>query len=258
MKPDIEFTRRVWMLRVGEIALGLGIAGRLRARGAETSSLPPGLYQPMSDHLGHALQSADRFRPVPPGSPTDYVQRPAGPFHPLFFSDSEFAVIRRLTELILGEEARPERHEQNGAIDEVAQWIDLAVFSSAGTRRAALEMGPLPLAVVAAYHGSHALQALQTFDEQKAYRDGLTWLENASASHDNAQFLRLSPEDQKGILNAISDERLDGHTENSGTQFYKLMKSEVIRGFYTSRAGLKELDYRGNAFYARSPGCDRR
>jgi hypothetical protein len=29
----------------------------------------------------------------------------------------------------------------------------------------------------------------------------------------------------------------------------------LIRGFYTSRLGLKELDYKGNAFYAESPSC---
>jgi hypothetical protein len=29
-----------------------------------------------------------------------------------------------------------------------------------------------------------------------------------------------------------------------------------VRGFYTSQVGLKELDSKGNAFYARSLGCD--
>lgn len=258
MTPDLEFTRRVWMLRVGGTALGLGIIGRLRARDAETSSLPPGLYEPMTDHLGHALESADRFHPVPLGSPTDYVQPSAGPFNPLFFSDPEFAVIRRLTELLLGEETAEGNDKQNGVVEEVAQWIDLTVFSSAGTRQAALGVGPSALAVMAAYHGPGVIQALQTLDEQKAYRDGLAWLENASKSHGNAQFLGLSPEDQKGILKAISDQRIDRHTENSGTRLYTLLKSEVIRGYYTSRVGLKELNYKGNAFYARSPGCSSR
>jgi len=27
-------------------------------------------------------------------------------------------------------------------------------------------------------------------------------------------------------------------------------------GFYTSKEGLKELDYKGNSFYSVSPGCD--
>ena len=42
---------------------------------------------------------------------------------------------------------------------------------------------------------------------------------------------------------------------NAGTRFYDLLKAESIRGFYTSRRGLKELDFKGNSFYAESPGC---
>jgi len=33
------------------------------------------------------------------------------------------------------------------------------------------------------------------------------------------------------------------------------LKSESIRGFYTSRVGLKELD-KGNSFYVKSSGCN--
>jgi hypothetical protein len=33
------------------------------------------------------------------------------------------------------------------------------------------------------------------------------------------------------------------------------LKPECIRGFYTSRLGMKELDYTGNSFYGQSPGC---
>jgi hypothetical protein len=258
MIEDLEFTRRLWMLRVGEMALGLGIAGRLRAQTAEITSLPPGLYQPMTGHLGHALQSADRFHSVPPGSPTDYVRRTEASFHPLFFSVSEFSVIRHLTVLILGQESAAEHDDQNGIVDEVTQWVDLAAYSSAGIRQAASGLDPLHRAVRAAYYGSDALHNRETLDEQRVYRDGLAWLEQASRSQHNAEFLALGPEDQNKIVTAISDKRIDSHVENSGTRFFQLLKSEVIRGFYTSRSGLKELDYKGNAFYARSPGCNRR
>jgi hypothetical protein len=66
----------------------------------------------------------------------------------------------------------------------------------------------------------------------------------------------LGVEQQTAILHSISDEANPKQSENSGTRFFALLKAETIRGFYTSGVGLKELNFKGNAFYARSPGCD--
>jgi hypothetical protein len=57
------------------------------------------------------------------------------------------------------------------------------------------------------------------------------------------------------VLGSISDARADKQTGNAGTKFFAYFKPEVIRGYYTSQAGLHELDFKGNSFYARSPGC---
>lgn len=254
---DPEVTRRLWMLRVGETALGLGFAGAFGARASQPISLPPGLYQPLTDHLGHALESAGRFHPIPPGSPTDYVKPRTGPFEPLFFSPSEFAVVHRLTELILGE--GPEAGDKGVAsgVEEVAEWVDLRVASSAGIRKTALALPPSHRAVMVAYHGEGAIHDLEIFDAQKLCREGLTWLEDESRSRHDRNFLDIGEENQLQILSLISDERIDKKVETPGTRFFKLVKSEVIRGFYTSEAGLKELDFKGNAFYARSPGCSK-
>jgi hypothetical protein len=53
----------------------------------------------------------------------------------------------------------------------------------------------------------------------------------------------------------ISDDRPEKGTGNEGTRFFTLIKAEVIRGYYTSKAGLEELNFRGNAFYPVPPGC---
>jgi hypothetical protein len=39
---------------------------------------------------------------------------------------------------------------------------------------------------------------------------------------------------------------------------YQFLRRETIRGYFTSQAGLKDLDYKGNAFYGACPGCDTR
>jgi hypothetical protein len=255
MVQDSELTRRLWILGLGETALGMGLAGVLGAHIGEATPLPPGLYEPLTDHLGHALQSPGQFHPISPDSPTDYVRARSEPFEPLFFSRAEFVVIRRVTELLLGEEANTRNETQEGIVEEVAAWIDLHVFSSAGTREAVLSLDPLHRALLVAYHGAGAVHDLETFDAQMVCRDGLAWLAMQSKSRGNAGFLHLGENEQRQILTLVSDEGSDKHIEHPGTRFFKLMKSETIRGFYTSRIGLTELDFKGNAFYARSPGC---
>ncbi|MGI8959518.1 MAG: gluconate 2-dehydrogenase subunit 3 family protein [Bryobacteraceae bacterium] len=253
---DPELTRRLWILGVGETALGLGFAGVVEARPSELVTLPPGLYQPLTNHLGHALESAGRFHSIPPDSPTDYVTPKTRPFEPLFFSPAEFAVILRLTELILGQGPEPGNNGRASVIEEVAEWIDLRVFSSAGTREAAAALDPSHRAVMVAYHETGTVREIETFDAQKVCRDGLAWLQDESRVRHKAEFLGIGENDQLEILGVISDERVNKSVEKTpGTRFFELIKSEVIRGFYTSQAGLKELDFKGNAFYARSPGC---
>lgn len=245
---DPELTRRLWMLTVGQTAIGLGIVRIARGQ-TGASNLPPGLYLPSTDHLGHALMSESRFHPIPPDSPTDYVKPGNAPFKPLFFSPAEFAVIRRITELILG------GGTNTSVIEEVAEWIDLSVFSAAGVREAALNLDAPYHALAVAYYGTDRVREIETHDPQKICREGLAWLAEESQSRHSADFVNLAEKDQLEILTLVSDERADKHVENAGTRFFKLIKFDVIRGFYTSKTGLKELDYKGNGFYAASPGC---
>jgi Gluconate 2-dehydrogenase subunit 3 len=254
--PDPELTRRLWILGLGETALGLGLAELMGADANQPVSLPLGLYQPATDHLGHALERAGRFHPIPPGSPTDYVKPRIRSFEPLFFSPAEFTIVRRLTALILGESWARDDGEPS-VVQEVAEWIDLRAFSSAGSRSAALALDELHRTVRVAYHGAAAVHELETFDAQKIYREGLTWLRDESRSRHKAEFLDIREKDQLEILAAISDERSNKKdVQTPGTRLFELLKSEIIRGFYTSQAGLKELNFKGNVFYARPPGCN--
>lgn len=211
-------TRRTWLITIGGAAVGVAVP--VKAFPAPT--LPPGVYQASADHLSHALMNGGRYHPIPGGCPTDYVLPRKGPYEPLFFSEAEFKVILRLTELLLGE---------TEAIQETAEWIDLQVFSGAGVREAVRRLDPLHRALAAAYHHS------EQEDPATVCRDGLSWLER----HD---FMKLATPEQTALLESITD-----------TPFFKFLKAAAIRGFYTSQAGLKELDFKGNAFYARSPGC---
>ena len=171
----------------------------------------------------------------------DKEQFQPGP--PQFFSPPEFAIIRRMAELIVGEEPN------TGIGGDIARWIDLRVFSSAGARAAATRLDPLHRALAVAYYGAATVHDLESSDPQKICREGLAWVA------EKGDFVSLNPDQQIAILDSISDARAGKQSENAGTRFFAYVKSEAIRGFYTSRTGLKELDYKGNAFYASSPGC---
>ena len=109
--PKSDLTRRQWLLRLGKAAILVGfsgVAGEVPADAQELQpspgkKLPPGLYEPMGNHLGHALVSDGRFHPVPPGSPTDYLRPLTAPYRPEFFSLREFELVGRIVELLLGE-----------------------------------------------------------------------------------------------------------------------------------------------------------
>jgi hypothetical protein len=239
------------MVTISQAAVGLSIAADIRGEVSESALLPPGVYRPSTDHLSHALMSAERFHPIPPGCPTDYVRPSTGPFEPLFFSASEFPIIRRLTQLLLGETS-----ERSAVGQEVAEWIDLRVSSAEDVRKAAAALNPLYRDLAVAFYGPARVQQVENWNRANTCREGLAWLASVAQTQHSKEFLALETEKQIALLDAVSDERADKETQNAGTRFFDFLKAEAIRGFYTSRTGLKELDFKGNAFYARSPGCN--
>jgi Gluconate 2-dehydrogenase subunit 3 len=256
--------RRQWLLRMGKAAALMSFSGaigetREGASPAATSApagsaLPPGLYQPSNDHLSHALSSDTRFRPTPAGSETDYVRPRSGPFQ--FLAPQEFELVRRVVELIIGDAVTSDHEGDTATAEQVTEWIDLRLSQAAAVREAAQRLAPDHRALAAAYYGSGRVEELETDDSQKTCREGLRWLEEESQQRYRQPFLGLDEGQQLELLRIIADDRPDKSQENAGTRFFDWIKGEIIRGYYTSQAGLKELDYRGNAFYAEPPGCE--
>jgi len=267
-----SLTRRDWLLKLGEAAVLVGFSGTVEETVATpaaalvppavgSSALPPGLYEPSNDHLTHAL-SADRlFHPIPEGSETDYAKPLTGPFQPQFFSPSEFEVIKRITELMLGEPAElpsasskvADDHENVSLV--VAQWVDLVASRSVAVRDSERDLAPDHRTLAAAFYRGGGERRHEAVDIQTTCREGLHWLEEESQRRHQASFLNLNNDQQIEMLTSISDRRPDNSTQNPGTRFFSVIKAEVICGFYTSRTGLKELDYKGNDFYGECPGC---
>ncbi len=266
-KPGAAITRREWLLSLGSAVVLAGYSGApgeaaaAQAAAPGASTLPPGLFSPSLDHLTHALTRDELFVPIPPGAETEYVRPRSGPFIPQALAHEDFLVIRRLVEIILGEDLKnSEEAPVPGApasiCDEVAEWIDLVVSSAPAVRKLALNLPADQRALAVAFFGTdEPVRELETFEPERVCREGLAWLGEESRRRFAKDFLDAAPAEQVELVSSASDARADKTATNAGTRFYDFLKAESIRGFYTSRRGLKELDYKGNSFYAESPGC---
>lgn len=233
-------TRR-WLLQLGGGVVLAGWSGI----DLDATELPPGLYEPSREHLGHALAG----HPVSDGGETELFQLPAATFQAAFFSRDEYETLLRLTALMLGE--TPETH----VVREIAEWIDLTVSDAEAVRSAALALSKPHRSLAVNYYGAEPVRKLEEFDAQSVSHDGLAWLDAESRRKHGHGFNSLENSEQVAIVESISDTRQNPGV-NIGTQFFAYLKKRVVDGFYTSRVGLNELGYRGNAFYASPPGCE--
>ena len=246
-----EITRRQWILRLGGAAALVGfsgltpeIAAALLSDETQFADLPPGLYLPSSDALVHALRGGHQQLVPPPGAETDYAHPGTSPFQPRFFSADEFAIVTRSAGIILGE-------VDAAALSQAAQWIDLWFSSAAEIRQAALQLDPLHRALALAYYGEPAVHDLETSDPQAVARDGFSELQKLAEEKHGHGFLQLDSDQQLELISSVRT----APPENAARKLLDLIRTEAIRGYFTSSPGIAELDYKGNAYYPYCPGC---
>jgi gluconate 2-dehydrogenase gamma chain len=139
-------------------------------------------------------------------------------YEPLFFSTAEYALIERLTEIIIPSDETPGAREAG-----VSEFIDL--------------------------------MASRDTDLQSRLRTGLTWLNTRSKALRGKPFIQLAAEKQTALLEPLAYKAKFGASEKAGREFFNTIREYTVMGFYTSEIGLKELDFPGFKFYAESPAC---
>jgi gluconate 2-dehydrogenase subunit 3-like protein len=139
-------------------------------------------------------------------------------YSPQFFTAAEYAVVERLTEIIIPADSTP------GAKDAgVAEFIDFMVASDP--------------------------------DAQYDFRTGLTWLNAHSEQNDGKTFMELTPEQQTSLLEPFAFKAKTPPGEEAGRRFFSMVREFTVLGFYTSEIGFKELDNPALKFYSESPEC---
>ena len=91
---------------------------------------------------------------------------------------------------------------------------------------------------------------------QRAFRNGLVWIDRKSQQLYDAEFLKLSSEQQKAILSRVSN-RKNGSTEDEpGHRFFLDIRRRTVFAYYTSKAGIhEELAYKGRTPLPEWAGC---
>jgi gluconate 2-dehydrogenase subunit 3-like protein len=139
-------------------------------------------------------------------------------YQPLFFTAPEYAMIERLTDIIIPTDDTPGAREAG-----VSEFIDL--------------------------------MASRDPNLQPDFRTGLSWLNSHSQNNSGKAFLNLNPDQQVTLLESLAYKKKFRPGEELGRKFFGLIREYTVMGFYTSEMGLKELDFPGLKFYAESPAC---
>lgn len=160
---------------------------------------------PQSGHHGNRLMAAE------PQAKKSYK--------PQFFTDVEYEIISRLSELIIPTDATPGAKEAG-----VSEFIDFMVFSDPNL--------------------------------QYRFRYGVGWIDAHARYLFGRRFLEITPEQQTGMLTHLAYKDRHRVGEEDGREFFQLIREYTVIGFYTSRVGLEEINYPGlKQYWREAPGC---
>jgi gluconate 2-dehydrogenase gamma chain len=141
-----------------------------------------------------------------------------GQYTPQFFSATEYAMVERLTEIIIPSDTSAGAKEAG-----VAEFIDFMV--------------------------AHDPEA------QYPFRSGLALLNAHSQQKVGNKFLELTWEQQNSLLEPLGFKDKARPGEEEGRAFFKVVREYTVTGFYTSEVGYKELDNPALKLYSESPEC---
>jgi len=92
-------------------------------------------------------------------------------------------------------------------------------------------------------------------NNQKWMRDGLAWLDAQSNSRFGKAFADATAAEREQILNDIAWPARAPTTVSAGVSFFNSFRDLTSSGFWSSRIGVKDLQYKGNLFVPEWSGC---
>ena len=143
----------------------------------------------------------------------------AAPFTPKFFNDHEYRTIRVLVDLIIP------RDERSGSATDagVPEFMDFIV-------------GDQPA-------------------RQTAMRGGLAWLDRECVTRFDKPFVACAIGEQTAVLDDIAWPERARPELAAGVAFFNSFRDLTAAGFWTSKMGIEDLQYKGNTYVRTWNGC---
>jgi hypothetical protein len=141
------------------------------------------------------------------------------PYVPKFFTAAEFRTARILADTIIP------RDERSGSASDagVLEFMDFTLIDRPGN--------------------------------QAWMREGLAWLDAQSATRFSKSFADATVAQREQIVNDIAWPARATSTLNAGVRFFNNFRDMTASGFWSSRIGVKDLQYQGNKFVPEWNGC---
>ena len=147
------------------------------------------------------------------------AQKAGTVFKPKFFNSHEYETVRVLVDLIIP------RDERSGSATDagVPEFMDFTMIDQP-TR-------------------------------QTAMRGGLAWLDLECQERFDKRFLGCSADQRAAVLDAIAGAAPAEAEDSHGVAFFRSFRDLTASGFWTSKIGIKDLDYIGNTVVPEWTGC---
>jgi gluconate 2-dehydrogenase gamma chain len=177
-----------------------------------------------------AMGAAGSVLQVIPAEAAEYVHQmvrkekaaaPAGKYTPKFFPAPQYATLIALCDTII-----PKDEKSGGAVEAGApEFIDLLTSEN---EKYQLRLG-----------------------------GGLFWLDSFCTDRYGKVFLECTPEQRTIVLDLIAYRKnaKQKHALSQGVAFFAFLRRLTCDGFYTSKIGIADLQYMGNATLSDFPGC---
>jgi gluconate 2-dehydrogenase gamma chain len=163
---------------------------------------------------------ATRHEPPPPGS-----TQPGPDYRHRFFTEHELATVTLLADLIIPADDRSGSASDAG----VPAFIDHVMMDEL--------LGPVE-------------------PRQTAMRGGLAWIDyECLRRFDGKLFVECSDEERVQLLDVIAYPDDAPAEVEPGVRFFSGFRDLTLSGFFSSRMGVEDLQYRGNTALAAFTGC---
>jgi gluconate 2-dehydrogenase gamma chain len=141
------------------------------------------------------------------------------PYAPTFFTAHEWETVRMLADIVIPKDERSGSATDAG----VPEFMDFM-------------MGDRP-------------------DGQTPMRGGLAWVDNECFERFGKTFVQATEADRTAVLNDIAWPKKAKPELSQGVAFFNMFRDMTASGFWSSKMGVTDLDYRGNEFVREWTGC---